>query len=70
MKVYEQLYFFGYKNEIKALITQYPIETEASIEDDFTSFSKRVKNTTQDSVNKLEKRLTEKINSKFSNIEK
>ena len=39
MKIYEQLYFFGQKNEFNALITQYPIENEDSNENDFPSFS-------------------------------
>ena len=46
LKVYEQLYFFGFKNEFIALIIQSPIENEASSTDDFTSFSRRVKHST------------------------
>ena len=66
LKVLEILYFFGLKNEFIALIIQSPIENEASSTDDFTSFSRRVKHSTQVSVDKMENRLNQKI----ANIEK
>ena len=60
--VYEQLYFFGIKNEFVALIIQAPIQNEDSFFfDDFTTFSERVKLSTQETVNKLESRINSKI---------
>ena len=56
LKVLEILYFFGLKNEFIALIIQSPIENEAFSKDDFTSFSRRVKHTTQVTVDKMESR--------------
>ena len=62
MRVYEQFYFFGFKNEFVALIIQTPLQNdEDSIFDDFTTFSKRVKKSTQETVNKLESRIDSKI---------
>ena len=38
--IYEQLYFFNYKDEFVALIIQAPIRNEDEFEfDDFTTFS-------------------------------
>ena len=52
------------------MIIQSPIENEASSTDDFTSFSRRVKHSTQVSVDKMESRLNEKILSIQTKIEK
>ena len=67
MKTYEQLYFFGYKHEFIELIIQTPLENEKSFNfDDFTTFSERVKKSTQETVNKMENRLNVKIDEKIA----
>ncbi len=62
LKVFEQLYFFKQKNRFVALIMQTPIQNEDSFNfDEFTTFSERIKNTTQEAINKMETRLKSEI---------
>ncbi len=69
MKVYEQLYFFGFKNEFVALIIQTPLQNEDSLSfDDFQTFSKRIKKSTQETVNEMENRISSKIENEISSI--
>ena len=67
--VYEQLNFFNYKDEFVALVIQTPIQNEDAFNfDEFTTFSERVKKSTQETANKMENRLDAKITNVQSEI--
>ena len=68
--VFEQLNFFKIKDEFIAIIIQSPLQNEDTFNfDDFTTFSERVKKSTQETANKMENRLNDKIDSRNINIE-
>ena len=58
LKVFQTKYFYGEKHEFVALIMQTPMQnTEKFNFDDFTTFSERVKKSTQNTVNKMENKI-------------
>jgi hypothetical protein len=59
LKVFQNKYYYGEKNEFVALIMQTPLyyNDNSDNNDDFFTFTERVKKNTQNSVNKIENRI-------------
>ena len=58
LKVFQTLYFYGEKNEFVALIMQTPMQNSENFNfDDFITFTERVKKSTQNTVDKMEKKI-------------
>ncbi len=62
LKVFQTQYFYGQKNEFVALIMQTPLQNSENFNfDDFASFTERVKESTQFTVDKMENKINKKI---------
>ncbi len=58
LKVFQTKYFYGEKNEFVALIMQTPMQNSENFSfDDFITFTERVKKSTQNTVDKLDKKI-------------
>ena len=63
--------FFNFKDEFKALVIQTPAQNEDDFNfDDFTTFSERVKKSTQETVYKMENRLRAEIKKDINSMNK
>jgi len=54
LKIYQILWYLGYRYEMVELVIQQPQNNNNALEnDDFTTFSQRIKKCTQEMLNKL-----------------